>query len=166
MWSWRLSAKCDLLLVNTMIIISCWSHLLKSKESKGWYICLGTTTKTWSRRLSSQPPPSLRFPTQTISHLLLTFLIITTIIVSTTTIRTAIQVTEGMEGEFSCQARNLAGLGTKCDVKVWVLVSERNNKIWVSEIVVFILSNYHPSSLLIFGWYRELVWKSHPKSHL
>ena len=28
------------------------------------------------------------------------------------------QVTEGMEGEFSCQARNLAGLGTKCDVKV------------------------------------------------
>ena len=71
MWSWRLSAKCDLLLVNTMIIISCWSHLLKSKESKGWYICLGTTTKTWSRRLSSQPPPSLRFSTQTISHLLL-----------------------------------------------------------------------------------------------
>ena len=37
------------------------------------------------------------------------------------------QVTEGMEGEFSCQARNLAGLGTKCDVKValceiWVKV--------------------------------------------
>ena len=48
----------------------------------------------------------------------MTFLIITTSIVSTTTIRTAIQVTEGMEGEFSCQARNLAGLGTKCDVKV------------------------------------------------
>ena len=35
------------------------------------------------------------------------------------------QVTEGMEGEFSCQARNLAGLGTKCDVKVAL------SQIWV-----------------------------------
>jgi len=31
---------------------------------------------------------------------------------------TQFEVTEGMEGEFSCQARNLAGLGTKCDVKI------------------------------------------------
>ena len=31
---------------------------------------------------------------------------------------TQFEVTEGMQGEFSCQARNVAGLGNKCDVKV------------------------------------------------
>ena len=29
-----------------------------------------------------------------------------------------LEVTEGMEGEFYCQARNLAGLGNKCSIKV------------------------------------------------
>ena len=33
---------------------------------------------------------------------------------------TQFEVTEGMRGEFSCQARNLAGLGSRCDVKVGV----------------------------------------------
>jgi len=31
---------------------------------------------------------------------------------------TQFEVTDGMQGEFSCQARNLAGLGTRCDVKI------------------------------------------------
>ena len=33
---------------------------------------------------------------------------------------TQFEVTDGMQGEFSCQARNLAGLGTRCDVKVFL----------------------------------------------
>ncbi len=31
---------------------------------------------------------------------------------------TEFEVSEGLSGEFSCQARNLAGLGDKCSVQV------------------------------------------------
>ncbi len=35
---------------------------------------------------------------------------------------TQFEVSEGLRGEFSCQARNLAGLGPKCSVKVCIVI--------------------------------------------
>ncbi len=35
---------------------------------------------------------------------------------------TQFEVSEGLRGEFSCQARNLAGLGPKCSVKVCIVL--------------------------------------------
>ena len=38
---------------------------------------------------------------------------------------TEFEVSEGLSGEFSCQARNLAGLGDKCSVQVDLFYIDR-----------------------------------------
>ena len=78
-----------------------------------------------------------------------------------------------MQGEFSCQARNLAGLGNKCDVKVKIkkmskIIKQWNeiestpfygNSLLPKNISSFIQLNDFSYIFLFLCWHQECVFE-------